>query len=377
MTKDSVVGLGVVGVGSIGIRSALDHFALGDLADKARIVAVCDPVGERAKAAAEKYGVPAWYDSYEALLSDANVDAITLCSPIGLHYKQAMQALDAGKHIHSNKTITTTVDEINQIMVKADELGLKVVSSPGMMLMQHNQRMRRAVLEDRLGRVSLAVTGGTGGQQYHIDEPIRQGQDILTNTNPAWYFKKPGGGPLYDVGVYFLHILTGILGPARQVSAFSGKAVSELNFRGEILPNEMDDSTFITLDFGNQLVGFMYAIVDGNFGNRLGPFTPYLVGTKATLEGARLNGKSLIYETDHQPHVTPAHKQLPESHVFEDIMQLVDWVRDGTPSLANLAHARHVIDIIDSAYQSAASGQTLKLQDTTYQPLPLEALAEI
>jgi predicted dehydrogenase len=64
------------------------------------------------------------------------------------------------------------------------------------------------------------------------------------------------------------------------------------------------------------------------------------------------------------PHVVGPHRAIPESHVFEDIMQLVDWVRDGTPSPVTAAHARHVIDIIESAYRSAERGSTERLATT-------------
>jgi predicted dehydrogenase len=61
------------------------------------------------------------------------------------------------------------------------------------------------------------------------------------------------------------------------------------------------------------------------------------------------------------PHVVGPHRTMPESHVFEDIMQLVDWVADGTPSRVTAEHARHVIDIIESGYRAAETGTTQTL----------------
>ena len=61
------------------------------------------------------------------------------------------------------------------------------------------------------------------------------------------------------------------------------------------------------------------------------------------------------------PHVVGRHAELPESQVFEDIMQLVDWIREGTPSPVNASHARHVIDIVEDAYRSAESGSVEQL----------------
>ena len=64
------------------------------------------------------------------------------------------------------------------------------------------------------------------------------------------------------------------------------------------------------------------------------------------------------------PHVGGPHRGIGEEHVYEDIMQLVDWIRDGTSSVATAEHARHVIDIIESAYRAAETGQTQVLRTT-------------
>ena len=63
-------------------------------------------------------------------------------------------------------------------------------------------------------------------------------------------------------------------------------------------------------------------------------------------------------------HVVGAHTQIPEAHVFEDIMQLVRWVLDGVPSAVTAEHARHVVDIIESGYRSAATTSTANLSTT-------------
>ena len=64
------------------------------------------------------------------------------------------------------------------------------------------------------------------------------------------------------------------------------------------------------------------------------------------------------------PHVVGPHRDIEEAHVYEDVMQLIDWVRDNKPSIVTAEHARHVIDIIESAYRSAETGQTQTLTTT-------------
>jgi predicted dehydrogenase len=365
------VGIGVVGAGAIGIRGALVHLSLPDVQDRIHLAAICDPVSGRARAAAEKYGVAAYYDTYEELLADPNVDAVTICSPIGAHFQQGMLAVAAGKHMHFNKTMTTTVEEADCLIEAAAQKGVHIVASPGEMLHPYNQRARRLVLEGALGRLAWAVTGGTGVGAYHLNEEFRTGEDILTDVNPAWYFQKPAGGPQYDSTVYCLHALTGVLGPARRVTSLSGLVIPELDYHGQKIACDMDDTSMLLIDFGGSVFAFVYAAVAGRLlpGRQLN-----IYGTQASIMGTRFGERELKLPGDNEPHVTAEHAQMAESHVFEDIMQLVDWVRGGDASLAGAEHARHVIEIIEAGYRAAETGQTQDLR-TTFDALPLEALA--
>jgi predicted dehydrogenase len=281
-----------------------------------------------------------------------------------------MQAIEAGKHIHFNKTMTTTVDEADALIAAARARGVIIVASPGQMLFPHNQRIRKIVLEGALGRLAWAATGASGVGDYHMKEEFRTGQDVLTDVNPAWYFKRPGGGPQYDVTVYCLHTLTGILGPAQRVTALSGLVIPEREYRGEKIVCEMDDTTLLLVDFGASLFAFVYGAVAGSVTRG---FQPNIYGTTGAIVGTTFEDQELRLPDDHEPHVTGQHAQMPESHVFEDMLQLVDWVRDGAPSIATAEHARHVIDIIEAGYRAAETGETQSLR-TTFDPLPLEAL---
>jgi len=363
------VGIGIVGAGSIGIRGALNHLVLPDVQPKAYAAAVCDPVPGRAEAAAERYGVLRWYERYEDLLADPAVDAVTLCSPIGLHYEQGIKAIEAGKHVHFNKTMCLTVAEADHLIDLAARKGVHLVASPGVMLHPHAQRMRRLVLEGRLGRLAWAAAGATIST-YHLQEPVRQGEDVLSNIDPSWYFHRPDGGPLWDVTVYSMHYLTGIVGPAKRVAAFSGLVVPEREFRGRRIVCDMDDNTLMLLDFGDSFFALGYGTPAGSVTRG---FEPSIFGTAGSLVGCCFNGEDLRLPGDHAPHVTPEHAALGESHAFEDLMQLVDWVREGTPSIASADHARHVVDIFESAYRSAASGRTEELR-TSFEPLELADL---
>lgn len=366
------LGFGVVGAGAIGLRGALTHLSQDDVQDAVHLAAICDPVPGRAEAAAAKFGVARHYLTYEELLADPDVDAVTICSPIGFHYAQGLQALAAGKHIHFNKTMTTEKWEADELIAQADARGLCMVASPGMMAFPHNQRLRRGLLEGALGALSWAIAGTAGAGNYHMGEEYRTGQDILTDVNPAWYFRKPGGGPQYDVTVYPLHILTGIVGPAKRVTAVSGMLIPQREYHGETLPCDIDDTTLLLLQFTDCFYAFVYACPVGGVTEG---FQPNIYGLAGNIAGTRLNGTDAKQPEDRPAHVNANHLQLPEHHVFEDMMQLVDLVRDGTPPIANAAHARHVIEIIEAGYRAAETGQAQELT-STFEPLPLGALAE-
>ena len=221
-----------------------------------------------------------------------------------------------------------------------------------------------------MGKLVWAVTGAAFGQ-YHERESIRQGEDVLSNINPAWYFRRPGGGPLYDMTVYGLHALTGVLGPAQRLTAFSGVRIKEREFRGEMLPCDMDDNTLLTLDFGQSLFGFVYGTAAGGLPD-IGRFA--IFGLNGSIRSGKLNGQLIDYPesqleaenggTASLPHVVNAHRQIQEAHVYEDIMQLVDWIRLDTSTLASAEHARHVIEIFDAGYRSAEMGTAQDLRTT-------------
>jgi predicted dehydrogenase len=344
-----------------------------DVQDRLRVTAVCDSVPGRAKAAAEKFGVPQWFESDDELLAKGDFSAITIATPIGLHYEQGKAAIEAGKHVHFNKTMTTTVDEADDLIRRAEAKGVKLVSCPGEMLRPHNRRIREMIGNGDLGRLAWATTGAAFGS-YHEREGVRQGNDVLSNVDPSWYYRRPGGGPLYDMTVYGLHALTGILGPAKRVTGLSGVALTEREYRGRMVPCDMDDNTLMLLDFGDTVFAFVYGTMAGHI---VRGFQPSFFGTKGSIVGHEFNGKPFDYpgrELAEQkggnallPHVVGPHREVEEAHVYEDIMQLVDLVREGKPTPSNAEHARHVIDIIESAYRSAETGQAQNLR-TTFVP---------
>src|SRR4051812_4700663 len=334
------VRMGVVGAGSISVRGILPHLSQPDLAGRVTLAAVCDPVPGRAEAAAQKFGVRQGFTEYEELLARGDVDAVTIASPIGLHYEQGKLALQAGKHVHFNKTMTLTVAEATELIDLAAANDLRIVASPGEMLRPHHVRTRELIAEGAIGTLSWASCGASFGT-YHENESVRGGNDVLSNIDPSWYFRKPGGGPMYDMTVYALHTVTGILGTAKRVTAMSGVRVPVRSSGGVDVQTDADDNTIVLIDFGDNV----YCVATGTAAGPIrGGFGGAYYGTAGTIDGLFLKGDPFAFPTRTPaelaprgpgnqallPHVTGAHRDIEEQHVYEDVMQLVDWVRDGT-----------------------------------------------
>ncbi|MFM7718142.1 MAG: Gfo/Idh/MocA family protein [Actinomycetota bacterium] len=378
--------IAVVGVGSLALRGILPHLTEPDVADRVRVTALCDPVVERAREAAERFGVPAVESDYATLLARDDVDAVTLVTPIGLHAEQCLAAIAAGKHVHVNKTMTTTVAEADAVIAAAAAAGVRIVASPGEQLRPQLSAARDLIRSGAIGRLSWAICGVAFGRYHEADEEaVRRGGAAGVPIDPSWYFRRPGGGPMYDMAVYALHGLTAVLGPARRVTAMSGIVEPVREFLGKPVPVEMDDNTIALLDFGDGAFAVVHGTAAGGLIDDFG--AGQFFGTEGTIRGLTLNGEPFDFPgrelTTHAPtwdwdaqmavlpHVRGAHRSIPESHVFEDIMQLVDWVLDGTPTLATAEHARHVIDIVESAYRAAETGTTQDLRtDFPFPPGP-------
>lgn len=377
--------LGFVGAGALSQR-LMPHFHVADTAARVTISAVCDPVIARAQGAIDEFGgvgARAFATLTEMLEGDT-VDAVSIGSPIGLHYAHALEAIRAGKHVHVNKTLSVTKAEADTLIEEAAARNVRIVASPGEMLRPHNIETKRLIESGAIGKISWAACGAAFGN-YHESEPERQGQDALNNVDPSWYFRIPGGGPLYDVTIYSLHGLTGVLGPVKRVTALSGTLIPERTINGQSVPVDAHDNTLMLLDFGETT----YAMAFGTAAGSLTPdvqfdFSARYYGTEGEIWGLLLNGEPFDYPGRDValsapdggvasnfggnewvlPHISPEHRELQELHVFEDVMQLVDWVLDGTPSVATAEHARHVIDVIESAYRAAATGVTQQVSTT-------------
>jgi len=376
---------GLVGCGSVALRGVLPHMSEADAKAKVQLVAVADAVAERAKQSAEKFGVPQWYGSLEAMLAQSDIDMVLITTPIPLHFDNAMAAIAAGKHVYVQKSMTVTTDEADRLLAARDKAGVKLVAAPGFELFPLTQQLREVVQSGLIGKIAAGHTYAIGfGHEY---EGIRSGQGALATINPLWYYRK-GAGPLPDVTIYSLQLATSVLGPVRRVTALANKLMPERSWRGESVQIEVDDNNLLVMEFASgALITAIGADCAGSQKFDWGALE--LFGTHGSLSVTNVDGPTgypLAFEVrvgggwgtfgqqvgerryerpiSAQPYLQGAHLTHEEGHLYADIMELADAILENRAPRASGEQARHVVEIIEKAHIAAATGCTQVLSTT-------------
>ena len=365
--KLGILGTGMIATYSYGVMPNLRH-----IPDKVEIVAVADPIFERAQAAQRQFGVPHAFGTLTEMLERADVDAVVNLTPIPLHAATSREILDAGKHLVTEKPLATTMEEADLLIETARRHGLTIVCSPPQMLLPRYTEARRLVGLGTIGHVAFARVrsshGGPAGGWWPHD--------------PSWFYQK-GSGPLFDMGVYGLHEITGILGPARRVVAFSGiteptRTVRGGPFKGKTIEVTADDNTLMMLDFGQST----FAVVDATFNVNAakGPKIE-IFGRAGTINIGNTSSSKTpepsfeIFRVDAVPElggwITPQSWALQRAEERIEKLQrailvdhLVDCVWQQRRPVLSAEHARHVLEIMLMAEESARTGRAIELTTT-------------
>ena len=200
-------------VALIGCGSIADNTYLPRIKDipEADMVAVCDIIPERAKDYAEKFNVPAWYTSIDELLEKCDFEILMNTTSIPAHHEINMKALNAGKHLYSQKPVGLTVAEVTEQIEAAKAAGVKYTASPIHMLRDDIRFAKKLIEDGCIGEIMKVHTNVChGGPEYFQ----------YRTADPTW-FHRPGSGALYDMGVHGLTMTTGILGPAKAVGCMA------------------------------------------------------------------------------------------------------------------------------------------------------------
>lgn len=371
----NILRAGLVGCGSLSQRGVLPHLSQPDAREVVQLVAVTDAVAERAQQTAERYSIPAWFDQIDTMLEQAELDLVLVITPIAQHYQHAMKAIAAGKHVYVQKAMTVTLAEADQLLAARDQAGIKLAAAPGFELFPTTALMRSIVESGQLGAIAVAYTYTMGFGHEH--ESIRAGEGALQAIDPSWYYR-PGAGPLPDVTIYSLQLATSVLGPARRVTALANKVMPERHWRDQTIAIEIEDNNVVLIEFARGTLGV--AVGSDCRGSVHMPWGGLeLYGTHGSLETTDVDGASgypmrinirgrnaveHVALLSDQPYLTGKHLEIEEPHVYVDIMDLVDAIRNDRAPRATGEQARHVVEIIECAHRAAATGQAQYLTST-------------
>lgn len=346
--------LALLGCGDVAQRDYLPEFHR--IEDRAELVAVCGRTEQRARAVAEEHGVEAWYTDYREMLRKCEADAVINLTPIQMHLETNLAALRAGKHVYSEKPVAPSVNDARQLGEEARQRGLVLVCAPSVMLFPQVLYAQQVLREGMIGEVYSARGHGYGGV------PPWSGY----TSDPSQFFSA-GGGPARDMGVYPLHALTGLLGPARSVTAMTTRVLQSFTVgdgpaQGKQVRVEEDDNWQLLLDFGNSRLASVSAnnVVQDSRAPQLelyglgGTIALDLLDVSAPVEILRRGAE---WESIEIPHV----RQSGPDHLL-GVEHLLECIGHGTESILSIEHAAHVIEIIEAGHKAAQTGRTQKLE---------------
>ncbi len=207
-------GVGIMGAGNISAA----YLRLAPLFNGLEVRAVADILPEAAKKRADEFGVAA--QTPDELLKNSEIDVIVNLTIPSTHYKVSSDIISAGKHAYSEKPFVLSVEEGLALKKAADERGLKVGSAPDTFLGGAHQQAREIIDSGKLGKIMSGTTHvmSRGMEHWH--------------PNPDFFFQ-PGGGPILDLGPYYITDLVHLLGPVKRLSAFTNMARTEREVTAE------------------------------------------------------------------------------------------------------------------------------------------------
>ena len=216
--------------------------------DELEIVSCGSLDAEESKKKAQVYGIPT-VQSPEEILADPNVDCILNLTIPASHAAVTLQALEAGKHVYSEKPIATDILDCRRILNLARSKNLKVGNAPDTFFGGRWQTVRKLLDQQVIGKPTgvMAFAGTHGVERHH--------------PNPDFYYQT-GGGPLLDLGPYYLTAMVFLLGPILKVSGmarktFDKRMIENGNRYGEKIDVEVDTHSLSMLEFQNGTIGSM------------------------------------------------------------------------------------------------------------------------
>lgn len=368
------LGIGIIGCGNI--SSA--YLRLAPLFCGLQLRAVADVNMAAAKARAEEFGLQA--QSVEDLLANRAVDVVINLTVPDAHFAVSTAILQAGKHVYSEKPLTLTLQQGLALRDLARDKGLSVGCAPDTFLGGSHQLARALIDEGRIGTITAggAAVLGHGMEHWH--------------PNPDFFFL-PGGGPMLDMGPYYIANLINLIGPVRRVAALTSAAsptrtiLSEPR-KGEVIPVRTPTTIHALLDFASGATVTLSTSWDV-WSHRRGHMELY--GTEGSIflpdpnffsgpvEVAGRDGHiAQVAAWDHPFGRNNAHHPSMGDHANYRMAGLADLVaalQDGRDARCSIDRALHGVEVMTACLASGAQGRFVDMQTTCTRPAALDPAA--
>lgn len=335
----------LIGCGRVAKRHA-ELLGLGQIA-RAKLVAVCDVVEERAKAFGERFGVP-WYTEMRKILEHESVDVVSILTPSGLHAEHLMAVAPFKKHVVLEKPMALTLDDADSMIRACDENGIKLFVVKQNRFNVPVQKLRQALEDERFGKLVLGTVRVRWCRtQSYYDQDAWRG---------TWAYD---GGVLANQASHHVDLLEWMMGEVDSV--FAKSATSLVNI-------EVEDTAVVVLKFRSGALGIIEATTAARPKDLEGSIS--ILGEKGAVEigGFAVNkmkvwnftipeaGDAEVMEkySVNPPNVYGFGHQAYYEHV-------VDCLINDKRHLVDGLEGRKSLELISAIYESIETGQEVKL----------------
>ena len=348
--------IGIIGCGMISDT----YFKAAQTFDIIQVVACSDCLPERSLAKKELYGVPNMTN--EELLAMPEIEIVLNLTPPKVHLEIALQTLQAGKNAYSEKPFGVDAAEAAQVMALAKEKGLRVGCAPDTFLGGGQQTARKMIDDGWIGKPigGTAIVMGRGPEKWP----------------QAPFFYDIGGGPMLDLGPYYITALVNMLGPVKSVTAVTSKGAETRVGGPETVPHvyPINVTTHLTgsVEFHS---GAVISVIASFEVYKHGHSPIEIYGSEGSLQVPDPNtfgGPVRVFRKGYDDWVT-----VPLSHIYTENSRSIGAadmayaMRSGRKHRASGELANHVLEIMLAFDKSSQLGQKVTLTTTCERPVPL------
>lgn len=364
------LGVGIIGCGNI----STTYLKFAPIFKSLELKAVADINMDAARARAAEYNVRA--ETVADLLKAKDVDVIVNLTVPAVHYDISRQILEAGKHAYSEKPLVLTLDEGNRLRDLAAAKGLRVGSAPDTFLGGSHQ-LARATLDD--GKIGKVIAGTAHVMSHGMEQ---------WHPNPGFFFQ-PGGGPVLDLGPYYVTNLIQLMGPVKSVASlanasFATRTIGSGPLQGQTVPVDTPTNIHALLEFVNGATVTLSASWDV-WKNRHEPMELY--GTDGSLfvpDPNFFGGDVEMAGPDGVIHTLPAGDHpfgIPNqkdgrgndraNYRCAGLADMATAIYEGREHRCNIDVAVHAVDVMVSILQAGAEKRFVNLTTTCDRPAAL------